>query len=674
MREIAKSRIAKFYTPILLLFASVFSFVLILPIGPSVLGDELIYSFQARFRSFDDLEFPNVLYFTTMQLTELCGPASYECSKLLNVLFAGGVAVLVFFLASIELPRYMSTALASLTLLGPLSIMQSFFMPEVFFALVATGAIAFAAHAMRNPSFSNILLVGVLTGLSAAAKPQGLIVHLTVFGGLFILFLVGRGRSRLSLLNLLTGLLVGMGVRYLGDAVYYLSVSPNVFGGSYDEGLGSGLRTIQSGASQSLSVAETISFQYWLLVLGMLVVFGPGLALIIPFVAKGFSDLVTGDYRSSGIHLPFAYLVLLTVLTLAVLVPVFATIVTFTGDDHTNRLLLRYLEFLILPSMMSAAVAAKTASRASLAIALTLVVVGLGISRIGLPAQLGTVDSAILRAVAAESMAISLLWAVIWGLVITWPLLSKSVPLASLTLVVLVLSGAGISVDAANRLGSLSPTLNPTNTGAQVVRDLAQGNNSAVLFLGFSKTEVQSAILAHDLVGAKFELASGGTNYGIEDLPEGIDWVVSTQEVFYSGPEVFYVAGDRFKVSLVGRSFDYYLSFGADNGLVTEVKGFSPKAVSGRWVNELESEIVFREGLPSNLTETILTLTCSIDCPDSFMAVSTGGEPISLGPSVQGNVSSYRLPIDATNFSSVVMTLSDDEYLGKVSVLSVSLR
>ena len=151
--------------------------------------------------------------------------------------------------------------------------------------------------------------------------------------------------------------------------------------------------------------------------------------------------------------------------------------------------------------------------------------------------------------------------------------------------------------------------------------------------------------------------------------------MVSTQEVYYEGPTLFQVVGEKYKVSLIGDIPIHFFGKDMQNDFVSEVSGFSQDALNGRWITESEAKVVFSEGLDA-LSEYSIALQffCSVDCSENSFNLKVNEASLDLVGGPAGDVIEAEFAIESKDsLASMIFSLPDD-LEGKLAIRSIELK
>ena len=324
---------------------------------PKIMQDEYIYSSQARNLPFSQHGLSNYLFSLVMNTTTLCDKSFYSCAKFLNsIMFVLGV-LFVFLIAYKFLSAQWAAFAASVTAFSPLAVQVSFFMPETMYFMAMTAIFWLAITAVEKQRVSLWLATGAALGAASLVKPHAIFLLPALI--LFTVIILTRSypKQRFKVLATVIAqttvfffakLSIGYalagagGLRVFGgygspaDNLNRLSVnlsesttSPQVV-----------TENSLSGVELFLSVLSSHLFVHisTVVVLGAIPVF-LGIRILLR-VLKSPEDAVT---PLSAFYL----LLLLQLLSFLLLVPFFEAYATATGENLSQRIILRYYEFLI---------------------------------------------------------------------------------------------------------------------------------------------------------------------------------------------------------------------------------------------------------------------------------------------------------------------------------------
>ena len=332
-------------------------------INPVILGDEYIYAMNAKYFQFWQPpvlgEFSNPLFNFLFSATRFCGSDFYQCGKVLNfLLFTLFATVLGSILLSLTQKLWLAAGFSVLVTLSPTSVYVSMFLPEVFFFLMISLALASALRASKSFTPMNWSVVGSLIGIASLVKPHAWMafVAVSIFALVRGLSATAVGKMKVlysgvafSISTLLTRVIVGFalegpsGLNFFGQYVTPATLAE----------VGSGLQQEDPnispvGGGELEAVFALFPDQLWIHWVSAVALVGFSIYLVLLRVISRSSS-AESEVRDFGL------LVLIWFLVLLVMIVAFTGWVTGGGDDHTLRVLLRYYDytylFLVLASL-----------------------------------------------------------------------------------------------------------------------------------------------------------------------------------------------------------------------------------------------------------------------------------------------------------------------------------
>lgn len=348
---------------------------------PSIMQDEYIYASQAKNLPFEEQNFSNYIFSWVMSLTNYCGTDFYACTKSINsVLFLGTVAI-TFLIASRFLSFRSSVFASSVAALSPVAVPVSYFMPETMYFFMMNLTIWTTLIASKQSHWLSWSASGLLLGMTALVKPHALFL-LPAFAIFAFLYAFKKSDSgllrafRASATVVSTFLIAkfSLGYAFAGTAGLKL------FGG-YESPAAALTAAISSPAEQATepapeaqvgagdalestpspelapttdlgSVSDPASGLELFLGVSVthLVAHTAVLMLLagIPLIlSMRITNSVVRTRQPIGDMSAFFILIGLITASMIGLVSLFEGYVTAGGDDHSDRLILRYYEFLI---------------------------------------------------------------------------------------------------------------------------------------------------------------------------------------------------------------------------------------------------------------------------------------------------------------------------------------
>ena len=325
----------------------------LMPTLPTVMQDELVYMVQSRHTEPSDARFPNYLFSWVYSSTLWLGTEFYNYVKFLNFIFLAGFGTIIYLLSRGMFGLWISIAVALAAVAGPASLYGSIFMPEamyIFFAGLSFYLVLKVPAAPIKSSWKLVFAAGFSMAITSLVKPHAL--FLTVGFALFFLFAskwrTEKFTDRLHSAAVFLGTTIS--VKLLGGLILAGPNGITLFGGygsidSLFQRFVSLIGFSETGNSSEYSGNESMGAQPSASFLELTVQqFG------LHFLAIGFL-LAPAWYvffsTKFSVKSSMAELALLSLGTMMIVISAFGAYVTTTGDDHADRVLLRYYEFLI---------------------------------------------------------------------------------------------------------------------------------------------------------------------------------------------------------------------------------------------------------------------------------------------------------------------------------------
>ena len=354
LRELLGNRIV---AAALVLLSSAIALLRFIPTLPTVMQDEYVYLIQAK-SPLSENEFGNFLHSLIYGSTLEFGLEFYTATKVLNTVFLAAFALAVMFTARLVISAGSSTLIGISVPLGATGLYASVFMPEVLFFALASWSIFFFVKSLTKSdiSFSNYAVGLLLLSITGLAKPHAFIMMFGMILSLLMLAIDGRlARLRAAILSLAT--VVGyVLLKLLFGFLLAGSQGLTILGANYERALSSFLERLLAFSEGALSASagnpnpvDAVSFPqtvFFTLVQSGLV--------FSTFVVMTAGALVLILRHPSKLDV-YQILIICVSVTYIFAVSAFTALVTFAGEDHSDRILGRYFEFLV-PFVLVAAV------------------------------------------------------------------------------------------------------------------------------------------------------------------------------------------------------------------------------------------------------------------------------------------------------------------------------
>jgi phosphoglycerol transferase len=317
------------------------------------MGDEYVYSSAAKHLPFAEQYFSNYVFSSIMSLTNMCGNDFYVCTKSINSVSFALAIIFTFLIAIRFLPFGWSVFVASVTALSPIAIPVSYFMPEIMYFASMTGVVLVALWVSDKGKWQLWSLVGASLGFAALVKPHAIFMlpAFTIFA-LIVSYKLASG-SWLAGVKSAGTTLLGFAVSKFGLGFLFAgSEGLKLFGG-YSSPVEALTQVVQN---ESPTVSQEAGSQATGLELLLGVTFGHlALHLAVVLLIAGLPILLSLRVllsvvkKSEPVGPVSSLFILVGLITFSIIsvVAVFEAYVTVGGDDHSDRLIMRYYEFLI---------------------------------------------------------------------------------------------------------------------------------------------------------------------------------------------------------------------------------------------------------------------------------------------------------------------------------------
>jgi phosphoglycerol transferase len=326
-------------------------------VNPAILGDEYLYSINARHSAPWDPspagDFSNYLFNLVYSSTNICGDAFYSCGKILNLMFFVGFLIVIFIIAVRFLNYWAALAFTVAAGLSPISVYTSMFLPESMYFFMISLVFLAVLKAAETYAWKDWGLVGILIGVASLVKPHAWLSAIAI--GIFLVLLgLTQARHRFKPLFKAVGA-ISLGA-ILGRIVIGFAVAGpralDFFGiyldtrilGEVVEGVPA--QTVESASPVGTSPMNGLIslFAVQLNVHVLTVVALMGIAVIGLII--GLVELIRTKQLTPVTSLSLFMFVWLVTLVIEIIM--FTGWITGGGDDHTGRVLSRYYDFLFV--------------------------------------------------------------------------------------------------------------------------------------------------------------------------------------------------------------------------------------------------------------------------------------------------------------------------------------
>ncbi len=326
----------------------------IMTVLPKILGDELIYSNNARHTALADSSVPNYFFNLLYSTTSNFGYGFYTAAKVYNLVFLIGFAAVVYFAARLIAKPGVSFVVAMIALVGPISAYASYFTPEMMFYFGCALVIYFALRFHARTGFAKWALLGFGLGLVTLVKPHALFLTAPLIA--YIVYLAFKGEGNGWLKSIARVLSFGLALVVTKFAIGYAFAGEkglSIFGGSYDASASSAINSggaaiggavtdpnvavIAAGGAVGTTVWQVLFHISYMLMFFAVPLILTGIQTVRAFKTKGEPSETT----------KVSFFLFVALIALVLVSAVFVAYSSAFGETLQNRVMIRYYEYLI---------------------------------------------------------------------------------------------------------------------------------------------------------------------------------------------------------------------------------------------------------------------------------------------------------------------------------------
>ncbi len=326
----------------------------IMTVLPKILGDELIYSNNARHTALADSSVPNYFFNLLYSTTSNFGYGFYTAAKVYNLVFLIGFATVVYFAARLIAKQGVSFVVAMIALVGPISAYASYFTPEMMFYFGCALVIYFALRFHARTGFAKWALLGFGLGLVTLVKPHALFLTAPLLAYIVYLAFKGEGNGWLKSLARITSF--GLALVVTKFAIGYAFAGEkglSIFGGSYDSSASSAINSggapiggavtdpnvavIAAGGAVGTTVWQVLFHLSYMLMFLAVPLILTGIQTVRAFKTKGEPSETT----------KVSFFLFVALIALVLVSAAFVAYSSAFGETLQNRVMIRYYEYLI---------------------------------------------------------------------------------------------------------------------------------------------------------------------------------------------------------------------------------------------------------------------------------------------------------------------------------------
>ncbi len=530
-------------------------------VNPAILGDEYLYSINARKAAPWDPspagDFSNYLFNLVYSSTNLCGDAFYTCGKLLNLVFFVGFLTVILIVAKRYMNYWIAFAFTVLAGLSPLSVYTSMFLPEMMYFFFLSLVFVAVLKAAETYAWKDWAMVGALVGITSLVKPHAWLSAIAI--GIFLVIL-GLTNAKYRFVPMLKAIGAVSIAAILGRVVIgFLVAGPKAlsfFGQYLNAGVVEQIAvTGPSGSQASGSAVATTPMN------GVFSLFGTQfnihmltiaalMGVTILGVTVGVVELArTRELTKVTALSLFAFIWLFS---LVIEVVIFTGWITGGGDDHTTRVLERYYDFLfvIVPLAGLAALTSKFMAETKIWIRLPLALLVLVLITPAFSGFFGTLTIQIADAPNLAGLVVNqevFNTAALFSFValIVFAFFPKFTPLVLIGLLPVTMAGTGYQIQ--DQYQGFRGELNAQDKAGQFLRaNLTPAQVDATWIAATSRFEATNVAIWADSAKIKYDLYGPGSSIDASLAPEGTQYVLVTGDITYTGPVLETIPGEGY--------------------------------------------------------------------------------------------------------------------------------
>ncbi len=531
-------------------------------VNPAILGDEYLYSINARKAGPWDPspagDFSNYLFNLVYSSTNLCGDAFYTCGMRLNLVFFLGFTTVVFIIALRFVNFWIAFAFAILTGLSPLSVYTSMFLPESMYFFMLSLVFLAVLRAARTYAWKDWGLVGVLVGVTSLVKPHAWLSAIAIGIFLIVIGLTNANYRFKPLLQAIGSILAGA---ILGRLIVgFLVAGPKALG-FFGQYLGAG--TLEQATSGNAELAQAGAVVGTTPLNGVIALFGIQLnvhmititslmGISIIGLMVGIADLVkTKEFRP--IH-ALSLFVFIWLFSLVLEIVIFTGWITGGGDDHTARVLERYYDFLFVfvPLTAVAVFVSKMADNLKVWIRWTFALLILVFISPGFSGFFGTLtiqiaDAPNLAGLVVNQEVFNSAALLGFASLLIFAFFSKYTKFVLVLLLPVTMAGTGWQIQ--DQYQGFRGELNAQDRAGQYLStNFEQSDIDATWILAPSRFEATNVAIWADSATIKFELYGAGSVIDAQTAPAGTKFILVTGDLSLGGVATEVHRGDGFLI------------------------------------------------------------------------------------------------------------------------------
>jgi hypothetical protein len=533
-------------------------------VNPAILGDEYLYSINARkYAPWDPapaVDLSNYLFNFVYQSTNLCGSAFYACGKILNLFFFLGFIFIIFTVALRFMPFWAAYSFMIAAGLSPLSVYTSMFLPESMYFFFIGLLLLAVLKATSEFTVRNWAIAGAVIGIASLVKPHAWLSAIAVGITLVVIGLtqkhVGFRATLFSGLALVAGAVVARivlgiavgGTKGLGFFGQYvgLNVVQEVLAGT------SGVEAQEAvGVGAMNGIVALFPAQFGIHLLSTMALMGVAIIGLI----VGLVDLIrTKELKPVSALALFSFIWLFS---LMIEVVIFTGWITGGGDDHTTRVLLRYYDFLflIVPLAGLAVFAANLQERVNVLVRWALAVSAGALITPAFSGFFGTLTIQIADAPNLAGLVVDLdvfngAALVGFAAVVVFATFPKLTSWAFAFVLPFTLVGTGWQIQDQYQ-GFRAELSSSDKAGQYIHANFSPEDIDNSLILATSRFDATNVAIWADSAKVSYEIFGPGSQFDTSMAKEGTPFIVTSGELGVVGDYASLIPGDGFNIYIL---------------------------------------------------------------------------------------------------------------------------
>jgi phosphoglycerol transferase len=530
-------------------------------VNPAILGDEYLYSINARHAAPWDPspagDFSNYLFNLVYSSTNICGDAFYTCGKILNLIFFVGFLIVVFIIAVRFLNYWVALAFTVAAGLSPISVYTSMFLPESMYFFMISLVFLAVLKAAESYAWKDWALVGALIGVASLVKPHAWLSAIAI--GIFLVVLgLTQAKHRFKPLFKAIGAISAGAI--LGRIVVgFIVAGPRAldfFGIYLDSGIISQVAGgVPAAPDEAAGIVGSSPMN------GVIALFGTQLNVhvltLVALIGVAFIGLVVGLVELIRTRQPSPVTVLslfmfIWLVAMTIEIIMFTGWITGAGDDHTGRVLSRYYDFLFVfvPLAGLAALSSKFAAETKIWIRLPLAGLMLLLLTPAFTGFFATLEIQIADAPNLAGLVVNLdvfnAVAMIGFLgLLVFAFQPKFTPWVFVLLLPASMVATGYTIQG--EYDRIRGYENPQDiAGKYLNQNLTAAEIDATWIIATSRFEATNVAIWADSPTVKYELFAPGGVLDESLTPEGTQYILATGNLSYAGEAIETITGDGY--------------------------------------------------------------------------------------------------------------------------------